>query len=95
MDDIIEFILELILEGSLELSKSRRVPMVLRVLATAVLAIILVGLVALFVAIVWACWQNGNEIVAIIAAFIGTATLTGLTYHAWKEYKEVKAKDNS
>lgn len=95
MDDIIEFILELILEGSIELSKSRKAPMVLRVLAAAILVILLAGLVVLFVGIVWECWQSGNVIATIIVALIGTAALSGVTYLVWKEYMEMKTKDDS
>lgn len=89
MDDIIEFILEFILEGVIALSKSRKVPMVLRVLAAAILVILWVGLVALFVGIVWECWKRGNVIATIIVALIGTAAFSSVTYLIWKEYMEI------
>lgn len=94
MDDIIEFILELVLEGSLELSRSRKVPVVLRVLASAVIVFFLLVLIALFVTIVRECWRSGNTVAAIIAGLVGTAVLSGFTYYMWKEYKKMKTKDN-
>ncbi len=77
MDLIMEFLFELILEGSLELAGSRKIPMVLRILAAAILLAVYGGLLMLGVMLLfrgierldWPLMLVGLFLVLLIAFF--------------------------
>ncbi len=90
MDDILEAVFEIILEGSFELVANRKVPMAIRVLVSCVLGALYVGFAGFILVIVWAFWGKGDIPGMVATAVGGTGLLAVLGYLAWKEYKEVK-----
>lgn len=80
MEEIFEIIFEIIIEGTVELAKSRRVPLPLRILA----AVLVVGLYGgLILLIVWAGLAsfnnnelNGGKTLGVLL-FVAAAGLTG------------------
>lgn len=83
MDGILEFILELIFEivfeGSLAASSSRRVPMLLRVLAGAVAGALFLGVVFILVFVGIMCFRDpmnlpvvGVGLILLAVLFVGT-----------------------
>lgn len=91
MEEIFEFIFEMIIEGTVELAKSRHVPLPLRILA----AVLVVGLYGgVIFLIVWAglaCFHNkeinGGRTLGVLL-FIAAAGLTGGVI--WQVVKTVR-----
>ena len=92
MEEILEFVFEIILEGSIELSTSRKVPMPLRVLAVFVLILVYGGLIALVAMIMQECWQEENMTAFWAVAIIGAGILLMIACAVRKKYKEVCEK---
>ncbi len=78
MELILEIFLEIILDGSLELAGSRKVPMILRILAAAILIAVYSGLLALGVLLMcsgigksdWMLAAVGLLLVLLIGFFV-------------------------
>lgn len=47
MDDFIEFILELLLEGSIDALPNKKIPLVIRIILAIILALVLIGIIIL------------------------------------------------
>lgn len=92
MEVLLEFIFEIILEGSVELSTNRKVPTPFRILATLVLLVVYGGLIAIVVMIMQECWQEGNMAAFWVVTIIGVGILVMLAYAARKKYKEMREK---
>lgn len=80
MEEIFEFIFEIIIEGTVELAKSRHVPLPLRILAALLVTALYGGVIFL---VVWgglACFNNadinGGKTLGVLL-FIAAAGLTG------------------
>nr|MBQ8253238.1 hypothetical protein [Lachnospiraceae bacterium] len=87
MEVILEFLFELILEGSVELSTNHKVPKPLRILAVIILLIVYCGLILIVGTIMMECWQAGNMVSFAIVTVIGLGIILMLAYAARKKYK--------
>lgn len=92
MEVVLEFLFELILDGSVELSTNRKVPKPLRILAVIVLLIVYCGLILLLGIIMMECWQAGNTTSFAVVAVIGLGIILMLAYAARKKYKEFRGR---
>ena len=63
MEFILEIIFDIILEGSLEIGTSRKVPVGFRIVAVAVLAFVYIGLVVLLVTFAVDLWKDGRNVI--------------------------------
>lgn len=91
MEAVFEFIFEIIVEGTIELAKSRRVPLPLRILAAVIIAALYGGVIFL---IVWAglgCFQStdisGGKTLGVLL-LLAAAGLTGAVI--WQVFKAVR-----
>lgn len=92
MDDVLEFLFELVLEGSMELSTNRKVPKPFRILALLVLLVVYGGLIAIVAAIMLECRQEQNMAAFWTVAVIGIGIVVLIGYVAWKKYKEIRKR---
>lgn len=91
MDFLFEIIVEIIIEGSLELGTNRKVPLFFRILALLIFLLIYGALIGLFALIGIGCWQEGN-IAAAIVVFILDAIFTVFVVAMIR--KKIKEKNN-
>lgn len=70
MEFLLELIFEIIIEGSLELGTTKKVPMPLRILACALLLIIYGGLITIFILLTIDAWQTKGVFVGGFLAAI-------------------------
>lgn len=70
MEFVLELLFDLILEGSIELGTSRKVPMVLRILALAILVLVFGGLVVVLAVIAVNLWQEDKVVNSILFVVI-------------------------
>lgn len=88
MDILFELIFEIVLEGSLELGTSKKIPMLLRVLALLILLVIYVGMIGIFAMVGLDCLESDKTFAAILI-FIFDAVFAVLAVRmVWKKYKE-------
>lgn len=66
MEILLEAVFELILEGSVEIGKSKKVPMPLRIAAVLVLAVITFGLAVVFLLGAVAFFQSGDLLIGFV-----------------------------
>lgn len=70
MEFILELIFDIILEGSLKIGTSRKVPVGCRIVAVAVLAFVYIGLVVLLITFAVDLWKEGRNAAAVIVGII-------------------------
>ena len=94
MDVLFEFIFEIVFEGTIELAKSRHVPLPLRILAVVIIIALYGGVIFL---IVWAgigCFHstdiNGGKTLGVLL-FISAAGLTAAV--VWQFMKVLRRRD--
>lgn len=90
LDDIIEILLEIVLDGALEAVGSQKVPMPVRILLGGLilgLALAVVGLIA------WTGISNGSILLVIIAAVL-LVGMTILTIRKRKKFKKEQKEEN-
>lgn len=87
MEFIFEFLFELILEGTIELGTSRRVPPVVRILALLVVMAVFGGLTVLLVVVGISMLQENNIPAAVFFFAIGALILSGAVYAILKRWK--------
>lgn len=94
MDDIIEgifeVIFEIIVEGSLEVGKNKKVPLPLRILALILFVAIFGGLVIFFMVLGFDSMKQGDTAEAIVLFAVATGLLLGCIYMMRKKFKEKK-----
>lgn len=90
MEFIIELIIDIILEGSIEIGTSRKVPIGFRILAIAVLTFVYVGLVVLLLTFAIDLWKDGRTAASLIVGFIDLFVAVIIIWGARKKYKEHK-----
>ena len=94
MDIIFEVIFEIIIEGTVELAKSRHVPLPLRILAAVVVFALYGGVIFLIVWTGIGCFHstvmNGGKTLGVLL-FIAAAGLTGAV--VWQFVKAVRRRD--
>lgn len=90
MEFILEIIFDIILEGSLEIGTSRKVPVGFRIVAVAVLAFVYIGLVVLLVTFAVDLWKEGRNAAAVIVGIIDIFVSVLIICVVRKKYKEYK-----
>ena len=86
LDDIVEIVLELIVDGMVEAAGSRKVPMPIRI----ALGVILAGLVlALFALLLYVGIQSGIIVLTVISVVLLAAVVIGAAYKV-KAFKSRK-----
>lgn len=85
MDDLLEFVLEIVFEGALEATGSPKVPLALRIALGAILVIFMAGISAL---VLWAgaCSEN----VALV--FLGILLFAGFTFITVKKVRKFRSR---
>ena len=83
MDDIIEFLIELVLDGSHELLKSKKVPKWIRYLIALIFISITIGLIVLGITLL-----KESIISGIIIMGVGLFMLIGMTIKIRKYFKD-------
>ncbi len=91
MEIFFEMIFEIIFEGTIELARSKKVPMFLRIIAAVIVSGVLLGLEALFIIIAINAWKNSNVAGCIVMSLFAIAWLVLIIYKTLKEYKAHKA----
>ncbi len=91
MDELFEIIFEMILEGTVGLAKSRRVPLPLRILAAVLITALYGGVVFLIVFAGLACFNSGGRVRGVLL-FITAAVITGALI--WQLIKAVRRHNN-
>ena len=86
MDDVIELVLELILDGMVEAAGSKHVPLPIRIILTTLLAIFVLGVFGL---LLWIGIQNKSVLMIIIVAALLIACIIGI-YFKVKKYRNKK-----
>lgn len=83
MDFILELLFEIILEGCIEVTEEKRVPVILRIICASLLILLYCGIVGilLFVAI-----ENKSGLMLFITIFIALIFLFAFVY----KYREIK-----
>lgn len=67
LDDVIEVVLELVLDGAIEAAGSKKVPMPIRILAAGIILVFALGLIGL---LFWVGLDSGNTGLMILAAVL-------------------------
>lgn len=83
LDDIIEVVLELILDGMVEAAGSKKVPMPVRIVLTAVLGLLAL---ALFGLLLWVGISSGSALLIVLDVVL-LAACTGWVCLKVKKYK--------
>lgn len=85
MEDILEFLLELVLEGGEELCRSRRVSKWIRYPIMILMSLMFVGVIFLMFYISWISWKE-NALFSIVMAAFGIILIVALVFKIRKEY---------
>ena len=83
LDDIIEVVLELILDGMVEAAESKKVPMPVRIVLAAVLGLLAL---ALFGLLFWVGISSGSALLTVLAVVLLAAFIAGVCFKV-KKYK--------
>ena len=67
LDDIIEVVLELVLDGAIEAAGSKKIPMPVRILAAGIILVFALGLIGL---LFWVGMDSGSTGLMILAAVL-------------------------
>ena len=86
LDDIIEMILELILDGMVEAAGSKKVPMPIRIALGAILSLLIL---ALFTLLLYVGISSGSVVLIVIAIVLLLAVVIGAAYKV-KAFKSRK-----
>ena len=84
LDDIIEVVLELILDGMVETASSKKVPMPIRIALAAILGLLVL---ALFGLLLWVGISSGSALLIVLAVVLLAACI------AWVFFKVKKHKN--
>ena len=93
MEFIFELLFEIIVEGSLELSTHKKVPMPLRILALGVFGFIYGGLVFLLFVTGVDAYREGNPVAAVLLIAVSLGLVVGCIYMTRKKFKENSEKE--
>lgn len=88
MDFLFELIFDVILEGTIELSTSKKVPLIVRILLLMIVLLIYGGMIGIFVMIGLECWQRGDSAAAIFVYAIAAILAVLVVYMIRKKCKE-------
>ena len=90
MEFIIELIIEIILEGTIQIGTSRKVPVGFRILAIAILTFVYVGFVVMLATFAGNLWKDGSIASAVVVGVIDLVVAVFLLWGATKKIKEHK-----
>ncbi len=90
MDFLFELIFEVIIEGTIELGTSKKVPSPIRVLLLLILGVIFGALIGMFAMIGIDCWKRGDIAIATLLFAIAVALTLFVVFGLGKKYKENK-----
>lgn len=85
MEDILEFLLELVFEGGEELCRSRRVSKWIRYPIMILMSLMCAGIIFLMFFISWISWKE-NVLISIVMAAFGIILIVALVLKIRKEY---------
>jgi len=94
MEFLLELLFDIIVEGSIELSTQKKVPMPLRILALIISFGIFGFLAAIFFFVGYDFVTEHKSAPAILFFIIGAAVVTGFFYMIWKTYRDNNLKDS-
>ncbi len=93
MDDIIEFLVELVLdilfEGGMELSADKKLPKWVRIVAGIVLLIVFSGIVGIFLYIAYEALQEGDTVASVVSFCIAVGLVIFFVWGFISKYHEV------
>lgn len=97
MDDIIEFIVEVVLdilfEGSMELSVNKKMPKWLRRLALLVLLIVFGGIIGIFLYISYEALQEGDTVASMVGLIVAIGLGICFIWGFISKYREINQKN--
>lgn len=88
MEFLLDFLFELVLEGSIEIGTSRKVPLLLRILALTLLVLVYGAFVVLLVVVAVAMWQEGATVGSILVIFIDVFFAGMIVLTVRKKFRE-------
>lgn len=88
MEFLLDFIFELVLEGSIEIGTSRKVPLLLRILALTLLVLVYGAFVVLLVVVAVTMWQEGATVGSILVIFIDVFFAGMIVLAVRKKFRE-------
>ena len=88
MEFLLDFIFELVLEGSIEIGTSRKVPLLLRILALTLLVLVYGAFVVLLVVVAVTMWQEGATVGSILVIFIDVIFAGMIVLAVRKKFRE-------
>ena len=86
MDDLLELVLEIILEGAVEATASSKVPLPVRIGLGFLLGVFFIGLFGL---IFWVGLSTGNWLLMLL----GIALLAGFGAWVWAKSREIRQRE--
>lgn len=88
MEFLLDFLFELVLEGSIEIGTSRKVPLALRILALTLLVLVYGAFVVLLVVVAVTMWQEGATVGSILVIFIDVFFAGMIVLAVRKKFRE-------
>ncbi|MBE6682951.1 MAG: hypothetical protein E7595_02225 [Ruminococcaceae bacterium] len=92
MEILFEILAEIFVEGALDSATSKKAPLMLRIAAVSLLAIVYGAMIGLFVFFIIKAIQQGRIALAIFIAIITIGFATGFIYILYDKLKKVKVK---
>lgn len=93
MDDIIEFIVELVLDIFVEVGMNQKMPKWLRIVVLLILLLVFGGMIGTFLYISYEALQKGDRIASLVAFIIAIALGIFLVWGFWSKYREINQKN--
>ena len=93
MDDIVEFIVELVLDIFVEVGMSKKMPKWLRIIVLLILLIVFGGTIGIFLYISYEALQAGDRIASLVAFMIAIALGIFFVWGFWSKYREINKKN--
>lgn len=94
MEFVLELLFDIIVEGSFEIGKERRVPMPLRILALLVLWVIFFGMGGIFIYEGYEAYVAGAMLGAWMAFGLGIFMIIGGIFIAYKMFKKKREHED-
>lgn len=88
MEFLLEFLFEIIVEGSIALSTARKVPMWLRILATIICFVVFGGILLIFLGVGIEMLQEGNTGGGVVFCILAVGYALLVVYGVRKKFRE-------
>lgn len=88
MEFLLEFLFDLVLEGSIEIGMSRKVPLPFRILALTLLVLVYGAFIVLLVIVAVTMWQEGSTVGSILVICIDVIFAVMVVLAVRKKYRE-------